>query len=100
MENIQGDSSSEAPRPPDLKIPSMNVPDCVNRTQPFKVRRFIHSCQLILPNDQEKPSFIIGRGSKWIDPYPSSLTNQDPNYLFKNWELLESQLVALFGDPN
>ncbi|MBW0487993.1 hypothetical protein O181_027708 [Austropuccinia psidii MF-1] len=45
-------------------------------------------------------SFLIGRAAKWNEPYPANFTNQDPNYLLTSWELFESQLFTLFGDPN
>ncbi|MBW0580893.1 hypothetical protein O181_120608 [Austropuccinia psidii MF-1] len=47
MANVQGVSSCKA-----FKNPFMKAPYCFNGTQPFKVRRFIHSCQLIFHNDQ------------------------------------------------
>ncbi|MBW0539203.1 hypothetical protein O181_078918 [Austropuccinia psidii MF-1] len=111
MANLQEASSFEASRPPAFRTPSMKAPECFNGTQPFKVRSFIHSCQLIFHNDLENfsqdrkkalyaTSFLIGRASKWIEPYLSSLTNQDPNYLLNSWRLLKSQLFTLFGDPN
>ncbi|MBW0564125.1 hypothetical protein O181_103840 [Austropuccinia psidii MF-1] len=50
LANLQAASSSEASRPPALKTPSMKAPDCFDRTQPFKVRIFIQSCQLIFHN--------------------------------------------------
>ncbi|MBW0508764.1 hypothetical protein O181_048479 [Austropuccinia psidii MF-1] len=37
---------------------------------------------------------------KWIEPYLSNLTNQDPSYLLNSWQLFKSQLFTLFGDPN
>ncbi|MBW0484012.1 hypothetical protein O181_023727 [Austropuccinia psidii MF-1] len=91
MENIQATSSSEASRPPAFKTPYMKAPECFNGTQPFKVRSFIQSCQLIFHNDlanfsQERKkvlystSFLIGRDAKCIEPYLSNLTNKDPNY--------------------
>ncbi|MBW0585255.1 hypothetical protein O181_124970 [Austropuccinia psidii MF-1] len=75
-----------------LKTPSMKAPEFFDGTQPFKVRSFIQSCQLIfhndlanVPQDGKKvlyaTSFLIGRAAKWIEPYLSNLTNQDPNYL-------------------
>ncbi|MBW0517951.1 hypothetical protein O181_057666 [Austropuccinia psidii MF-1] len=111
MANLQAASSSEASRPPDFKTPSMKAPECFYGTQPFKVRSFIQSCQLILHTDlsnlsQERKkflyatSFLIGRAAKWIEPYISNLTNQDPNYLFNSWTLFEFQLFTLLGDPN
>ncbi|MBW0575946.1 hypothetical protein O181_115661 [Austropuccinia psidii MF-1] len=89
----------------------MKAPDCFDGTQPFKVRSFIQSCQLIFHNDlanfsQERKkllyttSFLIGRAAKCIEPYLSNLPNQDSNYLLKFWNLFEYQLFTSFGDPN
>ena len=52
MANLQAASSSEASIPPAFKNPSMKEPECFYGTQPFKVRSFIQSCQLIFHNDQ------------------------------------------------
>ncbi|MBW0550382.1 hypothetical protein O181_090097 [Austropuccinia psidii MF-1] len=111
MANLQAASSSGSSRPPAFKTPSMKAPECFDGTQPFKVRSFLQSCQLIFHNypanfsqDRKKvlyaTSFIIGRAAKWIEPYHSNLTNQDSNYLLNSWPLFESQLFTLFGDPN
>ncbi|MBW0526749.1 hypothetical protein O181_066464 [Austropuccinia psidii MF-1] len=111
MANLQEASSSDSSRLPAFKTPSMKAPEFLDGTQPFKVRRFIQSCQLIFHNDPENlsqyrkkvlyaTSFLIGRAEKWIEPYISNLNNQDPNYLLSSWQLFESQLVTLFGDPN
>ncbi|MBW0543939.1 hypothetical protein O181_083654 [Austropuccinia psidii MF-1] len=111
LANLQTDSSSEASRPPDFKTPSMKAPECFDGTQPFKARSFMQSCQLIFHNDTanlsqdrkkvlSSTSFLIGRSAKWIGPYISNLTNQDPNYLLNSWKLFESQLFTLFGEPN
>ncbi|MBW0530038.1 hypothetical protein O181_069753 [Austropuccinia psidii MF-1] len=54
MANLQAASSSEASRPPSFKTPSMKALECFDGTQPFKVRHFIQSCQLIFHNDLEK----------------------------------------------
>ncbi|MBW0502541.1 hypothetical protein O181_042256 [Austropuccinia psidii MF-1] len=89
----------------------MKAPECFDGTQPFKLRSFIKSCQLIFHNYPENfsqgrknivysTSFLIGRAAKWIEPYLSNLTNQDPNYLLNSWSLFESQLFTLFGDPH
>ncbi|MBW0495727.1 hypothetical protein O181_035442 [Austropuccinia psidii MF-1] len=89
----------------------MKAPECFYGTQLFKVRSFIQYCQLIFHNylanfsqGRNKAlyatSFLIGRGAKWIEPYLSNLTNQDPNYLLNSWNLFESQLFTLFWDPN
>ncbi|MBW0519333.1 hypothetical protein O181_059048 [Austropuccinia psidii MF-1] len=40
------------------------------------------------------------KAAKWIEPYFYNLTNQDSNYLLNSWNLFESQLFTLFGDPN
>ncbi|MBW0533167.1 hypothetical protein O181_072882 [Austropuccinia psidii MF-1] len=111
MANLQATSSSEASRPPAFKTPSIKAPECFDGTQPFKVRGFIQSCQLIFHNNTEHfsqdrkkvlyaTSFVIGRAAKWIEPYLFNLTNKDPNYLLNSWKLFESQLFTLFGDPN
>ncbi|MBW0501510.1 hypothetical protein O181_041225 [Austropuccinia psidii MF-1] len=89
----------------------MKAQECFDGTQPFKVRSFIQSCQLIFHNypenfsqDRKKvlyaASFLIRRAAKWIEHYFSNLTNQDPIYLLNSWKLFESQLLTLFGDPN
>ncbi|MBW0571891.1 hypothetical protein O181_111606 [Austropuccinia psidii MF-1] len=69
--NLQ-EASSGSSRPPAFKNPSMKAPECFYGTQPFKVRRFPQSCQLIFHNDlanfsQDRKkvlyatSFLIGR---------------------------------------
>ncbi|MBW0485761.1 hypothetical protein O181_025476 [Austropuccinia psidii MF-1] len=89
----------------------MKAPECFDGTQTFKVRSFIQSCQLIFHNDlanfsQDRKkvlyatSFLIGRAAKWIEPYLSNLTIQDPNYLLNSWKLFESKLFTLFGGPD
>ncbi|MBW0563684.1 hypothetical protein O181_103399 [Austropuccinia psidii MF-1] len=103
MANLQAASCSEPSIPPAFKTPSMKAPECFDGTQPFKVRSFIQSCQLIFHNDPAKlsqerkkvlyaTSFLIGRAAECIEPYLSNLTNQDPNYLLNSWKLFESQL--------
>ncbi|MBW0590818.1 hypothetical protein O181_130533 [Austropuccinia psidii MF-1] len=111
MANLQEASSSDSSRPPAFKTQSMKAPECFDGTQTFKVRSFIQSYQLIFHNYLENfsqdgnkvryaTSFLIGRDAKWIEPYLSNLTNQDPNYLLNSWQLFESQLFTLFGGPN
>ncbi|MBW0496543.1 hypothetical protein O181_036258 [Austropuccinia psidii MF-1] len=89
----------------------MRAPECFDGTQPFNVRGFIQSCQLIFHNDPENlsqdrkkvlsaTSFLIGRAAKCIEPYLSNFTNQDTNYLLNSWKSFESKLFTLFGDPN
>ncbi|MBW0594077.1 hypothetical protein O181_133792 [Austropuccinia psidii MF-1] len=72
----------------------MKAPECFDGTQPFKVRSFLQSCQLIFHND---PANLSPDRKK---PYLSNLTNQDCNYLLNSWPLFESQLFTLFSDPN
>ncbi|MBW0468846.1 hypothetical protein O181_008561 [Austropuccinia psidii MF-1] len=94
-----------------LKTTCIKAPDCFDATQPFKVRSLIQSYQLIFYNDKENfsedrkkvlyaTSFVIGRAAKWIEPYPSKITNQNPAYLHNNWAFFEFQLFNLLGDPN
>ncbi|MBW0473242.1 hypothetical protein O181_012957 [Austropuccinia psidii MF-1] len=98
MANLQAASSSESSRPPDFNMPSINAPACFDLTQPFKVRSFIQSCQLIFHNDLENFSqerkkvlyatpFPIGSAGKWIELYLSNINNQDPRYLLNSWKL-------------
>ncbi|MBW0521196.1 hypothetical protein O181_060911 [Austropuccinia psidii MF-1] len=88
MPNLQAASSSGSSRPPAFMTPSMKAPECFDGTQPFKVRSFLQSSQLIFHNDpanfsQDRKkvlyatSFLIGRAAKWIEPYLSNLTTQD-----------------------
>ncbi|MBW0577760.1 hypothetical protein O181_117475 [Austropuccinia psidii MF-1] len=109
MYNIQSSSSSEVSRPPDLKTPSLKAPDFFYETQPFKLRSFIQSFQLIchndranLPEDRKKflysTSFLTCRAENWIEPYLSNLTNHEQTYLLNDWASFEYQLFTLFGD--
>ncbi|MBW0556302.1 hypothetical protein O181_096017 [Austropuccinia psidii MF-1] len=111
MASLQAAASSEASRPPAFKTPSMNAPECFDGTQPFKVRSFIQSCQLIIYHDTANSSqdrkkvlyatsFLFGRAAKWIKPYLSKVNNQESSYLPNSWPLFESQLFTLFVDPN
>ncbi|MBW0523004.1 hypothetical protein O181_062719 [Austropuccinia psidii MF-1] len=96
---------------PSLKTPSMKAPDSFDGTQAHKLRGFIQSCSLIFHNDPENffsdrkkllysTSFLTGRAGKWIEPYLSNISNEDPSYLLNNWQLFETKLFTLFGDPN
>ncbi|MBW0575294.1 hypothetical protein O181_115009 [Austropuccinia psidii MF-1] len=96
---------------PALKTPSMKAPNSFDGTQAHKLRGFIQSCQLIFHNDPENffsdrnkvlysTSFLTGRAGKWIEPYLSNISNEDPSYLLNNWQLFENQLSNMFGDPN
>ncbi|MBW0480969.1 hypothetical protein O181_020684 [Austropuccinia psidii MF-1] len=50
ISNLQAASSSEESRSPAFKTPSIKAPEYFDGTQPFKVRIFIQSCQLIFHN--------------------------------------------------
>ncbi|MBW0503190.1 hypothetical protein O181_042905 [Austropuccinia psidii MF-1] len=111
MTYLQEASSSESSRSPAFKTPSVKAPECFDVTRPLKARSFIQYFQLIFHNDQADfsqdqkkalypTSFLIGRAAKWNKPYRANITNQDPSYLLNSWQLFESQLFTLFGDPN
>ncbi|MBW0527716.1 hypothetical protein O181_067431 [Austropuccinia psidii MF-1] len=98
-------------RAPAFETPSMQAPDSFDDTKAYKLRGFIQSCQLILNNYPEKffsdrkkrlysASSLTGRAGKWIEPYLSNISNEDPSYLLNNCQLFETQLFTLFGDPN
>ncbi|MBW0551111.1 hypothetical protein O181_090826 [Austropuccinia psidii MF-1] len=83
---------------PEFKKLSMKAPDYFDGTQAHKLRGFIQSCQFIFDNDQEiffsdrkkvlyLTSFLTGRAGKWIEPYLSHISNEDPSYLLNNWKL-------------
>ncbi|MBW0496792.1 hypothetical protein O181_036507 [Austropuccinia psidii MF-1] len=111
MANLQEASVSKSSRPQAFKSLSIKAPECFDGTQPYKVRSFIQSFNLIFHNepanfsqDRKKflyaTSFLIGRAEKQIEPYLFNLTNQDPKYLLNSWSLFESQLFGVLGDPN
>ncbi|MBW0559384.1 hypothetical protein O181_099099 [Austropuccinia psidii MF-1] len=89
----------------------MKAPDPFDGTQAHKLRGFIQYCQLILHNDPANffsdrkeflysTSFLTVRAGKWIEPYLSNISNEDPSYLLKTLQLFKVQLFTLFGDPN
>ncbi|MBW0579125.1 hypothetical protein O181_118840, partial [Austropuccinia psidii MF-1] len=88
----------------------MKAPDSFDGTQAHKLRGFIQSCQLIFHNDPASfcsdrkkvlysAYFLTGRAGKWIEPYLSNISNEDPSYLLNNLPLFESQLFTLFELP-
>ncbi|MBW0576064.1 hypothetical protein O181_115779 [Austropuccinia psidii MF-1] len=108
-------SQAAAPREnskaPAFKTTSIKEHDSFDGTQAHEFRGFIQSCQLILHNDQANffsdrkevlysTLFLTGRAGKWIEPYLSNISNEDPSYLLNNWKLFETKLFTLFGDPN
>ncbi|MBW0480002.1 hypothetical protein O181_019717 [Austropuccinia psidii MF-1] len=107
----QSGSPSNTSRAPAFKTPSLKAPDSFDGTKAYKLRGFIQSCQLIFHNDPANffsdkkkvfyaTSFLTGRAGKWIEPYLSNISNEDPSYLLNNWQLFETQLFTLLGDPN
>ncbi|MBW0574371.1 hypothetical protein O181_114086 [Austropuccinia psidii MF-1] len=96
---------------PAFKTPSMKEPNSFDGTKAHKLIGFIQSCKLIFHNDPENffsdrkkvlysTSFLTGSAGKWIEPYLSNISNEDPSYLLNNWQLFETQSFTLFGDPN
>ncbi|MBW0481316.1 hypothetical protein O181_021031 [Austropuccinia psidii MF-1] len=96
---------------PAFNTPSMKEPDSFDGTPAHKLRGFIQSCQFLFHNyranffsDQKKfiysTSFLTGRAGKWIEPYLSNISNEDPSYPLNNWQIFETQLFTLFCDPN
>ncbi|MBW0550918.1 hypothetical protein O181_090633 [Austropuccinia psidii MF-1] len=107
----QAVSPRDTSKVPAFKTPSMKAPDSFDGTKAYKLRGFIQSCQLIFHNDPANffsdrkkvlysTSFLTGRAGKWIEHYLSNISNEDPSYLLNNWQLFETQLFTLFGDPN
>ncbi|MBW0592297.1 hypothetical protein O181_132012 [Austropuccinia psidii MF-1] len=95
---------------PYFKTPSMKAPNYFYGTQAHKLRGFIQSFHLVFHNDPANffpdrkevlysTSFLTGRDGKWIEPYLSNISNEDTSYLLNNWQLFETQLFTLFGDP-
>ncbi|MBW0462941.1 hypothetical protein O181_002656 [Austropuccinia psidii MF-1] len=89
----------------------MKAPNSFDGTKAHKLGGFIQYCQLIFYNDPAdffsdrkkvlySTSFLTGRAGKWIVPYLSNISNEDPSYLLNNWKLFETQLFTLFCDPN
>ncbi|MBW0463979.1 hypothetical protein O181_003694 [Austropuccinia psidii MF-1] len=108
---IQAVSPRDISKDPAFKTPLMKAPDSSDGTQAHRLRGFIQSCQLIFHSDPENffferknvlysTSFLTGRTGKWIEPYLSNISNEDPSYLLNNWKFFLMQLFTLFGDPN
>ncbi|MBW0506471.1 hypothetical protein O181_046186 [Austropuccinia psidii MF-1] len=112
MEQLtQAVSPRENSNAPEFKTPSIREPNSFYGTQGHKLRGFIQSCQLVFHNDPVKffsdrnkvlysTSFLTGRAGKWIEPYLSNISNEDPSYLLNSWNLFETQLFTLFCGPN
>ncbi|MBW0471528.1 hypothetical protein O181_011243 [Austropuccinia psidii MF-1] len=104
-------SPRDTSRASQFKTPSMKAPDSFDGTKAYKLRGFIQYFQLLFHNDPENffserkkvlysTSFLTGRDREWIKPYLSNISNEDPSYLLNNWQLFETQLFTLFGNPN
>ncbi|MBW0474988.1 hypothetical protein O181_014703 [Austropuccinia psidii MF-1] len=76
MANLQEASSSVSSRPSAFKTPFMKAPECFDGTQPFNVRSFIQSFQLIFHNNPANFSqdislyisdfrSLVSRGGAW-----------------------------------
>ncbi|MBW0495266.1 hypothetical protein O181_034981 [Austropuccinia psidii MF-1] len=89
----------------------MKAPDFFDGTKSHQFRVFIQHCQFIFHRDAESffsnrkkvlysTSFLTGRAGKWIEPYVSKNSNEEPSYLLNKWKLFEAPLFTLFGDPN
>ncbi|MBW0480600.1 hypothetical protein O181_020315 [Austropuccinia psidii MF-1] len=104
-------SPRDTSRVPAFKTSSLKEPHSFDGTKAYKLRGFIKSCQLIFHNDPANlfsdkknvlysTSFLTGRAGKWIEPYLSNISNEDPSYHFNSWQLFETQLFTLFGEHN
>ncbi|MBW0521018.1 hypothetical protein O181_060733 [Austropuccinia psidii MF-1] len=107
----QAVAPKDTSKSPAFKTPSMKAPDSFDGTKAYILRGFIQSCQLIFHNDPANffsdrkkvlysTSFFTGRAGKWIEAYLSNISNEDPSHLLNNWQLLQTQLFTMFGDPN
>ncbi|MBW0523951.1 hypothetical protein O181_063666 [Austropuccinia psidii MF-1] len=107
----QAASPRDNSKAPAFNTQSMKAPDYFDGTQAHKLRGSIQSCQLIFHDNQASffsdrknvlysTFFLTGRACEWIEPYISNISNEYPSYLLKNWQLFETQLFTLFGDPN
>ncbi|MBW0474892.1 hypothetical protein O181_014607 [Austropuccinia psidii MF-1] len=96
---------------PQFKTPSTKAPDSVYGTPAHILRVFIQYGELIFHNDAANffsdrkkalysTSFPTFRAGKWIEPYPSNISNEDTSYLLNDWQFFETLLFTLFGDPN
>ncbi|MBW0555515.1 hypothetical protein O181_095230 [Austropuccinia psidii MF-1] len=104
-------SPRDTSRAPAFKNPSIKEPYSFDGTKAYKFRGFIQSCQLSFHNYPENffcdrktflysTSFLTGRAVKFLKPYLSNISNEDPYYILNNWQLFEAQLFTLFGDLN
>ncbi|MBW0471592.1 hypothetical protein O181_011307 [Austropuccinia psidii MF-1] len=85
----QAVASRDTSKAPAFKTPSMKAPDSFDANFFSDRKKVLYST-----------SFLTGRAGKWIEHYLSNISNEDPSYLLKNWQLFETQLITLFGDPN
>ncbi|MBW0486899.1 hypothetical protein O181_026614 [Austropuccinia psidii MF-1] len=74
---------------PEFKTPSIKAPDSFDANFLSDRKKVFYSTSL-----------LTGRAGKWIEPYLSNISNEDTSYLLNNWQLFETQLFTLFGDPN
>ncbi|MBW0552290.1 hypothetical protein O181_092005 [Austropuccinia psidii MF-1] len=80
---------------PAFKMPSMKAPYSFDFTKAYKLRGLIKHCESIFYNDSANffsdrkkflysISFLTGRARKWIEPYLSNISNEDPFYFLNN----------------
>ncbi|MBW0528024.1 hypothetical protein O181_067739 [Austropuccinia psidii MF-1] len=107
----QAVATSDTLKAPAFKTPSMKAHESFYGTKAYKLRGSIQSRKLIFHNDPENFSsdrkkvlystyLLTGRAGKWIELYVSNISNKDPYYLLNKWQLFETQLFTLLGDPN
>ena len=99
------------PARPHFKTPGMKQPDTYDGGSSSRLRIFLQQCKLIFANDEAMfaadqqrtvyaSSFLTGKAFNWIQPYLETLDNSDPTFLMNSWTKFESQIDAIFGDPN
>ncbi|MBW0562588.1 hypothetical protein O181_102303 [Austropuccinia psidii MF-1] len=107
----QAVSPRENSKAPAIKTQSMRAPYSFDGTQAHKLRLFIQSCQFIFHNDPVNyfsegkkilysTLFLTGTAGKFIKPYLSNISDEDPSHLLNSWQWFKAQLFTLFGDPN
>ncbi|MBW0583185.1 hypothetical protein O181_122900 [Austropuccinia psidii MF-1] len=85
----QAAAPRDTSKAPELKTLSMKAPNSFDESFFSDRKKVLYST-----------SFLTGRAEKQIEPYLSNISNEDPSYLLNNWQLIETQLFILFGDPN
>ncbi|MBW0551595.1 hypothetical protein O181_091310 [Austropuccinia psidii MF-1] len=106
----QAVSPRDNPRAPEFNNKSIKALYSFNVTQAHKLRGSIQSCPLNFHNDPESffsngkkvlysTSFLTCRAGKWIEPYLSNISNEDPSCLLNNWKLFEPSYSLCLVTP-